>query len=114
MNNADINHEATIQSLQNELKYKNKQIEVLEENSDRIQSKIDDAFDASDEVKAACEAIVGRVDGLYLSTDNTVFSAIASVVNVFGKSKKPVFSGDVTAAREGGIFTFSDFCPPAG
>ena len=63
----------------------------------------------SDEVKAACEAIVGRVDGLYLSTDNTVFSAIASVVNVFGKSKKPVFSGDVTAAREGGIFMASGF-----
>lgn len=63
----------------------------------------------SDEVKAACEAIVGRCDGLYLSTDNTVFSAIASVVNVFGKAKKPIFSGDVTAARQGGIFMASGF-----
>lgn len=53
VNNADINHEVTIQSLQNKLKNKNKQIKILEENSDKIQSKIDDAFDASDEVKAA-------------------------------------------------------------
>jgi putative ABC transport system substrate-binding protein len=63
----------------------------------------------SDEVKQAAEAIVNRVDGIYLSTDNTVFSAIASLVNVFGKAKKPIFSGDVTAAREGGIFMASGF-----
>ena len=63
----------------------------------------------SDEVKQAAEAIVNRVDGIYLSTDNTVFSAIASLVNVFGKAKKPIFSGDVTAAKEGGIFMASGF-----
>jgi putative ABC transport system substrate-binding protein len=63
----------------------------------------------SDEVKQAAEAIVNRVDGIYLSTDNTVISAIASLVNVFGKAKKPIFSGDVTAAREGGIFMASGF-----
>ena len=53
VNNADINNEVTIQSLQNKLKNKNKQIKILEKKSDKIQSKIDDAFDASDEVKAA-------------------------------------------------------------
>ncbi|MBD5403601.1 MAG: ABC transporter substrate-binding protein [Treponema sp.] len=63
----------------------------------------------SDEVKQAAEAIVNRVDGVYLSTDNTVFSAISALVDVFGKAKKPIFSGDVTAAREGGIFIASGF-----
>ena len=63
----------------------------------------------SDEVKQAAEAIVKRVDGIYLSTDNTVFSAIAALVDVFGKAKKPIFSGDVTAAREGGVFMASGF-----
>lgn len=63
----------------------------------------------SDEVKQAAEAIVNRVDGVYLSTDNTVFSAISVLVDVFGKAKKPIFSGDVTAAREGGIFIASGF-----
>lgn len=63
----------------------------------------------SDEVKQAAQAIVNRVDGIYLSTDNTVFSALASLVDVFGKEKKPIFSGDVTAAKEGGIFMASGF-----
>lgn len=63
----------------------------------------------SEEVKAACEAIVNRVDGIYLSTDNTVFSALPSLVNVFGKAKKPIFSGDVTGAKEGGILLASGF-----
>jgi len=38
-----------------------------------------------------------------------VFSAIASLVDVFGRAKKPIFSGDVTAAKEGGIFMASGF-----
>lgn len=63
----------------------------------------------SDEVKQAAEAIINRVDGIYLTTDNTVFSAISSLVEVFGKAKKPIFSGDVTAAKEGGIFMASGF-----
>lgn len=67
------------------------------------------AVTTSFEVKQACESIVNRVDGIYLTTDNTVFSAIASLVEVFGKAKKPVFSGDVTAAKEGGIFMASGF-----
>ena len=63
----------------------------------------------SDEVKQAAEAIINRVDGIYLTTDNTVFSAISSLIEVFGKAKKPIFSGDVTAAKEGGIFMASGF-----
>ena len=58
----------------------------------------------SDEVKQAADSIISRVDGLYLTTDNTVFSALASVIGVFNKAKKPIFSGDVTGAQQGGIF----------
>ncbi len=64
---------------------------------------------ASAEVKQAAEAIVNRCDGIYLSTDNTVFSALASLVQVFNKAKKPIFSGDVTGAKAGGIFMASGF-----
>jgi len=67
------------------------------------------AITQSSEVKQAAETIIGRVDGIYLTTDNTVFSAIASLVDVFGRAKKPIFSGDVTAAKEGGIFMASGF-----
>ena len=63
----------------------------------------------SSEVKQAAEAIVDRVDGIYLSTDNTVFSALPSLVSVFNKAKKPIFSGDVTGAKDGGCFMASGF-----
>ena len=67
------------------------------------------AITNSSEVKAAAEAIVGRVDGIYLTTDNTVFSALASLVQVFGNAKKPIFSADVTGAQAGGILMASGF-----
>jgi len=67
------------------------------------------AISQSSEVKQAAEAIITRVDGIYITTDNTVFSAISSLVDVFGRAKKPIFSGDVTAAKDGGIFMASGF-----
>ncbi|WP_191014224.1 ABC transporter substrate-binding protein [Treponema zioleckii] len=67
------------------------------------------AITNSSEVKQACDAIVSRVDGLYLTTDNTVFSALSSVKQVFGEAKKPIFSGDVTGAQDGGCVIASGF-----
>lgn len=67
------------------------------------------SISTSSEVKQAAEAIVDRVDGIYLTTDNTVFSALPSLVTVFNKAKKPIFSGDVTGAKDGGCFMASGF-----
>jgi putative ABC transport system substrate-binding protein len=60
-------------------------------------------------LKQASEAIVNRVDGIYLSTDNTVFSSLPALIQVFGDAKKPIFSGDVTAAMNGGCMIASGF-----
>lgn len=67
------------------------------------------AITNSSEVKQAAETIVDRVDGIYLTTDNTVFSALSSLVQVFGAAKKPIFSGDVTGAMAGGCVIASGF-----
>lgn len=67
------------------------------------------SISTSAEVRQAAEAIVNRVDGIYLTTDNTVFSALPSLVSVFNKAKKPIFSGDVTGAKNGGCFMASGF-----
>ena len=67
------------------------------------------AITNSSEVKQAAEAIIKRVDGLYLTTDNTVFSALSAVKQVFGEAKKPIFSGDVTGAQDGGCLIASGF-----
>jgi len=63
----------------------------------------------SSEVKQATQAIAGRVDGIYLTTDNTVFSALPALVEVALANKKPVFSADTTSAMNGGCVVASGF-----
>lgn len=63
----------------------------------------------SSEVKQATEAIIKRVDGIYLTTDNTVYSALPALVEVALANKKPVFSSDTTSAAEGGCVIASGF-----
>jgi len=53
----------------------------------------------SSEVKQAVQAIAGRVDGIYLSNDNTVFSALSAVTSVARKHKIPVMSADPSSAE---------------
>ncbi|AEE15806.1 ABC transporter substrate-binding protein [Treponema brennaborense] len=67
------------------------------------------SISTSAEVKQAAEALVSRVDGVYLTTDNTVFSALNSLIQVFDKARKPIFSGDVTGAMNGGCLIASGF-----
>jgi putative ABC transport system substrate-binding protein len=67
------------------------------------------AISTSAELRQAAEAIVNRVDGIYLTTDNTVYSALPALIQVFGAAKKPIFSGDVTAALSGGCMIASGF-----
>jgi putative ABC transport system substrate-binding protein len=67
------------------------------------------AINTSAELRQAAEAIVNRVDGIYLTTDNTVFSALPALIQVFGTAKKPIFSGDVTGALGGGCVIASGF-----
>jgi putative ABC transport system substrate-binding protein len=67
------------------------------------------AITASAELRQAVQAIIGRVDGIYLTTDNTVFSALPALVQVCRDAKKPIFSGDVTGVMGGGAMIASGF-----
>jgi putative ABC transport system substrate-binding protein len=67
------------------------------------------AISTSAELRQAAEAIVNRVDGIYLTTDNTVYSALSALIQVFGGAKKPIFSGDVTSTLNGGCMIASGF-----
>lgn len=70
---------------------------------------ISQSINNSSEVKQATSAIIGRIDGIYLTTDNTVFSALPALVEVAISHKKPIFSSDVTSALEGGCLMASGF-----
>lgn len=80
--------------------------EACRENSIEL---VTQSITTSAEVQQAAVSIVDRVDGIYLTTDNTVFSALPSLLQVFEKAKKPVFSGDVTGAKQGGCFAAYGF-----
>lgn len=53
----------------------------------------------SAEVSQALASLVNRVDGMYLSTDNTVFSAISTVADLCIKAKLPLVTADPSSAE---------------
>jgi len=53
----------------------------------------------SSEMKQAVQAIIRRVDALYISTDNTVVSAMSAVSDVAMKAKVPIMSADPSSAE---------------
>ena len=53
----------------------------------------------SSEVKQATQAIVRRVDAIYVSTDNTVVSAMSAVAEVAMKNRVPIMSADPSSSE---------------
>lgn len=53
----------------------------------------------SAEVKQAVQSIIRRVDALYISTDNTVVSAMSAVADVAMKNRVPIMSADPSSAE---------------
>jgi putative ABC transport system substrate-binding protein len=57
----------------------------------------------SSEVQDAAQSLVGKVDVIYVPTDNTIVSALESVIAVGKDNKLPVFSGDTDSVNRGTI-----------
>ena len=57
----------------------------------------------SSEVKQAAQTIAGKVDAFYVSTDNTVVSAISAIIDVADKAGIPIVSADPTSSENGGV-----------
>ena len=57
----------------------------------------------SSEVKQAAQTIANKVDAFYVSTDNTVVSAISALVDVADKAGIPIVSADTSSAEPGGV-----------
>lgn len=59
----------------------------------------------SSEVMQAAQSLVGKVDAIYVPTDNTVVSACESVIKVSEDEKIPVVSGESSVVKKGGLAT---------
>lgn len=61
--------------------------------------------DTSAGVLQAAQSFVGRVDFIYVPTDNTVVSAFSSVVKVSEENKIPVIAGEENLVSQGALAT---------
>jgi putative ABC transport system substrate-binding protein len=55
------------------------------------------------DVYQAAKSFVGKVDAVYLPTDNTVVAALESVVKICEQAKMPLFSADVNSVKRGTV-----------
>ncbi|TKD68739.1 ABC transporter substrate-binding protein [Pseudalkalibacillus hwajinpoensis] len=122
----------TIEFIANEFKAKNvgliynageqnsvAQVEIVKEalNSKGMKA-VEKSVSTSAEVKQAAEALVGKVDVIYIATDNTVVSALESVISVANDKDIPMFAGEFDSVNRGAFaaygFDYKDIGYEAG
>lgn len=59
----------------------------------------------SADVLQASQSLVGKVDAIYVPTDNMVVSAAQSVIQVANKNKIPIIAGESSVVDKGGLAT---------
>ncbi|KOP78232.1 ABC transporter substrate-binding protein [Cytobacillus solani] len=67
---------------------------------------VETTISASSEVKQAAESLVGRADVFYIPKDNTVVSALESVITVANEKDIPTFVGESDSVKRG---TFASY-----
>jgi len=67
---------------------------------------VEAAVSTSAEVKQATESLIGKVDSLYIITDNTVVSALESVIDVANANKLPLMVGELDSVERGGLAAY--------
>jgi len=79
-------------------------VRLIHEQAQKMGFKVEEATASkTSEVYQAAKGLVGRVDAIYIPTDNTVISAIESVVKVCIENKIPLFAGDVDSVARGAV-----------
>ncbi|HEY8391762.1 MAG TPA: ABC transporter substrate-binding protein [Capillibacterium sp.] len=66
---------------------------------------IEATVDTSAGVLQAAQSFIGRVDLIYVPTDNTVVSAFSSVVKVAEENKIPIIAGEENLVAQGALAT---------
>lgn len=80
------------------------QVDAVKEQMNAVGLNVVEAsVSTSAEVKQATESLIGKVDSLYIITDNTVVSALESVVSVANDHKLPMMVGEFDSVKRGGL-----------
>jgi len=64
---------------------------------------VESAAPKSSDVMVAAQQLVGKVDAIYCPIDNTIISAVESVVKVGMDAQIPVFAGDTDTVSRGAV-----------
>jgi putative ABC transport system substrate-binding protein len=78
-----------------------KTIDLMKEAVKGKLEYIDSQVANSNQIGQAIIALIGRVDVIYIPSDNTVFSALPKLIQMSRKYKLPVFSSDPDSVKQG-------------
>ena len=79
-------------------------VELIREHAPKHKLTLKEAtVSKSSEVLQAAQSLIGKVDAIYVPTDNTVISAFESVVRVGKDGKIPVYAGDTDSVNRGAL-----------
>ncbi|PLR97714.1 ABC transporter substrate-binding protein [Bacillus sp. T33-2] len=95
------------------------QIDLVKKAMKNTDLKLEEATVAtSADVKQAAESLIGKADSIYIITDNTVVSALESVIQVANDNDIPLFVGELDSVKKGGFagygFDYGDIGFEAG
>ena len=79
-------------------------VSLIEAEAPKVgMSVVNAAATKSGDVLAAARSLVGKVDVIYIPTDNTVISAFEAVVKVGNEASIPVLAGDTDSVKRGAV-----------
>ncbi|HEX3032242.1 MAG TPA: ABC transporter substrate-binding protein [Bacillota bacterium] len=82
------------------------QVKLLKEAAAALGLEVKEAtVTTTADVMQSAQSMIGKVQALYIPTDNTVVSAAASVIQVADKNKLPIISGESSVVEKGGLAT---------
>jgi putative ABC transport system substrate-binding protein len=76
---------------------------LRQEAPDRGIEIVEAAAPRSSDVQAAAQSLVGKVDAIYVPTDNTVVTALEAIVGVGIDNQLPVYAGDTDSVPRGAL-----------
>lgn len=83
------------------------QVDAIKKVLDDLDMNLEEAsVSTAAEVKQATESLLGKVDAFYIFTDNTVVSALESVIAVANQNKMPLMVGEFDSVRKGGLAAY--------
>lgn len=82
------------------------QVNIAEEEASKLGlSTVRMSVTNTNDVAQTMQALVGRVDALYIPSDNTLSAAMATVGSIAKENRIPVVTGSAAAAMVGGLGT---------